>query len=62
MCVASRSKYDTRELPEVSIAYSAFVTLQVRCEFRPGESLCQRCLAGNHECVARGRKKRKAVL
>ncbi|KIM80774.1 hypothetical protein PILCRDRAFT_822045 [Piloderma croceum F 1598] len=36
-------------------------SLKVRCEFSPGESICQRCLAGNHDCVARSRKKRKAA-
>ncbi|KAA1471074.1 hypothetical protein DENSPDRAFT_776190 [Dentipellis sp. KUC8613] len=34
-------------------------SLKVKCEFLPGESNCQRCLAGSHKCVVRGRKKRK---
>ncbi|TFY66660.1 hypothetical protein EVG20_g4425 [Dentipellis fragilis] len=34
-------------------------SIQVKCEYLPGESNCQRCLAGSHKCVVRGRKKRK---
>ncbi|KAJ7632544.1 fungal-specific transcription factor domain-containing protein [Roridomyces roridus] len=34
-------------------------SLKVRCEFSPDEAVCQRCQAGNHECIARSRKKRK---
>ncbi|KZT28474.1 hypothetical protein NEOLEDRAFT_1058377 [Neolentinus lepideus HHB14362 ss-1] len=34
-------------------------SLKVRCKFDPGESSCQRCIAGSHECLVRGRKKRK---
>lgn len=34
---------------------------QVRCQFSAGETRCQRCIAGSHECVARFRKKRKAA-
>ncbi|SJL00326.1 uncharacterized protein ARMOST_03639 [Armillaria ostoyae] len=34
-------------------------SLKVRCEFNPGERACQRCQAGNYECVPRTRKKRK---
>jgi hypothetical protein len=45
--------------PPVLIRF--LTALQVRCEFSPGESICQRCLAGNHDCVPRGRKKRKAA-
>ncbi|KAJ7219201.1 hypothetical protein GGX14DRAFT_549692 [Mycena pura] len=33
--------------------------LKVRCEYRPNDSVCQRCRKGNYECVARLRKKRK---
>ena len=40
---------------------SPLTALQVRCEFSAGETICQRCLAGNHDCVARSRKKRKAA-
>ncbi|KAJ6630715.1 fungal-specific transcription factor domain-containing protein [Mycena sp. CBHHK59/15] len=34
-------------------------SLKVRCKFNPGETICQRCQAGNYECLARSRKKRK---
>ncbi|TFK55165.1 hypothetical protein OE88DRAFT_1006449 [Heliocybe sulcata] len=34
-------------------------SLKVRCKFDKGQSACQRCIAGNHECLVRGRKKRK---
>ncbi|EPQ58370.1 hypothetical protein GLOTRDRAFT_35883 [Gloeophyllum trabeum ATCC 11539] len=34
-------------------------SLKVRCQFDRGQSSCQRCIAGKHECVVRGRKKRK---
>ncbi|KAF8212315.1 hypothetical protein K438DRAFT_1566839 [Mycena galopus ATCC 62051] len=34
-------------------------SLKVRCEFSPNETICQRCRAGNYECLARTRKKRK---
>ncbi|KAJ7740684.1 fungal-specific transcription factor domain-containing protein [Mycena maculata] len=34
-------------------------SLKVRCEFSPNETVCQRCQAGNYECKARSRKKRK---
>ncbi|KAL1756031.1 fungal-specific transcription factor domain-containing protein [Schizophyllum commune] len=34
-------------------------SLKVRCEFSPGASACQRCIAGNYDCLARTRKKRK---
>ncbi|KAJ6596817.1 fungal-specific transcription factor domain-containing protein [Mycena vulgaris] len=34
-------------------------SLKVRCEFSPNETVCQRCQAGNYECLARSRKKRK---
>ncbi|KAK0483556.1 fungal-specific transcription factor domain-containing protein [Armillaria novae-zelandiae] len=34
-------------------------SLKVRCEFTPGETACQRCQAGNYDCVPRTRKKRK---
>ncbi|KAK0210684.1 fungal-specific transcription factor domain-containing protein, partial [Desarmillaria ectypa] len=34
-------------------------SLKVRCDFNPGETACQRCQAGNYECVPRTRKKRK---
>ncbi|KAJ7273637.1 hypothetical protein B0H12DRAFT_1007228 [Mycena haematopus] len=34
-------------------------SLKVRCEFSPNETVCQRW--GNHECLARSRKKRKAA-
>ncbi|EGN95435.1 hypothetical protein SERLA73DRAFT_60649, partial [Serpula lacrymans var. lacrymans S7.3] len=34
-------------------------SLKVRCEFNPGENVCQRCQAGQHSCVGRRRKKRK---
>ncbi|KAK7014927.1 rab-GAP TBC domain-containing protein [Favolaschia claudopus] len=34
-------------------------SLKVRCEFSLGETVCQRCRDGNHECLARNRKKRK---
>ncbi|GJE87173.1 Zn(II)2Cys6 transcription factor [Phanerochaete sordida] len=36
-------------------------SLKVRCQFSPGETRCNRCTAGNHECVARTRKRRKAA-
>ncbi|KAJ6502622.1 hypothetical protein C8R45DRAFT_626817 [Mycena sanguinolenta] len=36
-------------------------SLKVRCEFSPNETVCQRCRAGNYECLARTRKKRKAA-
>ncbi|EKM55367.1 uncharacterized protein PHACADRAFT_95777, partial [Phanerochaete carnosa HHB-10118-sp] len=36
-------------------------SLKVRCQFSPGETRCNRCIAGNHECVSRTRKKRKAA-
>lgn len=36
-------------------------SLKVRCQFSPGETRCNRCVAGNHECIARNRKKRKAA-
>ncbi|KNZ74215.1 Protein priB, partial [Termitomyces sp. J132] len=32
---------------------------KVKCEFKPGESICRRCQAGGHNCLARTRKKRK---
>ncbi|KAG6903225.1 hypothetical protein C0995_002768 [Termitomyces sp. Mi166 len=34
-------------------------SLKVKCEFLPGESVCRRCQAGGHNCLARTRKKRK---
>ncbi|KAJ7470689.1 fungal-specific transcription factor domain-containing protein, partial [Mycena latifolia] len=34
-------------------------SLKVRCEFSPNQTACQRCQAGNYECLARSRKKRK---
>ncbi|KAF8921372.1 hypothetical protein CPB85DRAFT_1372495 [Mucidula mucida] len=34
-------------------------SLKVRCEFSPGQKTCQRCQAGNYECIPRSRKKRK---
>ncbi|KAJ7709979.1 fungal-specific transcription factor domain-containing protein, partial [Mycena rosella] len=34
-------------------------SLKVRCEFSPNQTVCQRCQAGNYECLARSRKKRK---
>ncbi|KII88984.1 hypothetical protein PLICRDRAFT_53481 [Plicaturopsis crispa FD-325 SS-3] len=36
-------------------------SLKVRCEFREGERECIRCQQGNHACVARHRKRRKAA-
>lgn len=38
-----------------------FYYLQVKCRFTAGESRCQRCIAGNHQCTARVRKKRKTA-
>ncbi|THH27370.1 hypothetical protein EUX98_g6816 [Antrodiella citrinella] len=34
--------------------------LKVRCEFKTDPDTCKRCLAGNHECIIPGRKKRRA--
>ncbi|TFK76511.1 hypothetical protein BDN72DRAFT_831085 [Pluteus cervinus] len=34
-------------------------SLKVRCDFTPGEKVCQRCQLGNIRCVPRTRKKRK---
>ncbi|KIP09516.1 hypothetical protein PHLGIDRAFT_317160 [Phlebiopsis gigantea 11061_1 CR5-6] len=36
-------------------------SLKVKCRFTTGESRCQRCIAGNHQCTARVRKKRKTA-
>ncbi|KAJ7452500.1 fungal-specific transcription factor domain-containing protein [Mycena galericulata] len=36
-------------------------SLKVRCEFGANETVCQRCQAGNYECLARSRKKRRAA-
>ncbi|KAJ7172547.1 fungal-specific transcription factor domain-containing protein [Mycena filopes] len=32
---------------------------KVRCEFSPNATACQRCQAGNYDCLSRSRKKRK---
>ncbi|KAH8099947.1 hypothetical protein BXZ70DRAFT_893935 [Cristinia sonorae] len=34
--------------------------LKVRCEFKTDPDTCKRCLAGGHECIIPGRKKRRA--
>ncbi|KAJ7046707.1 hypothetical protein C8F04DRAFT_206845 [Mycena alexandri] len=34
-------------------------SLKVRCEFSPNATACQRCQAGNYDCLSRSRKKRK---
>ncbi|KAJ7685111.1 hypothetical protein DFH06DRAFT_29979 [Mycena polygramma] len=34
-------------------------SLKVRCEFSSNQTICQRCQAGNYQCLARSRKKRK---
>lgn len=42
-----------------SYGSNSYFLRKVRCEFSPDETRCQRCIAGDHECLARERKKRK---
>ncbi|KAF9457171.1 fungal-specific transcription factor domain-containing protein [Collybia nuda] len=48
-----------RTMPKSSGACVHCKSLKVKCEFAPGETTCQRCQAGNYQCLARSRKKRK---
>lgn len=54
-----RKQARSQSLKKSSGACVGCKSLKVRCEFTPGDKICQRCRAGNHECVPRTRKKRK---
>lgn len=55
----SDSEDATSKLRRPSGACAHCKSLKVKCEFQPGQQTCRRCTTGNHDCVVRGRKKRK---
>ncbi|KAI0341773.1 hypothetical protein BDW22DRAFT_272046 [Trametopsis cervina] len=59
--VASGSKARPRATGKTSGACVHCKSLKVRCQFTTGHAKCDRCEAGNHECVPRSRKKRKVA-
>ncbi|RDB21455.1 Protein priB [Hypsizygus marmoreus] len=57
--IGSQSRHGSRAFFKSTSACVHCKSLKVKCEFSPGEKACNRCQAGNYQCLPRQRKKRK---